>query len=66
MRNSCNSNLWPKQISILLNIEFKILRKRPGDKAFRVSFKFPVADEIKDLSISIDFQVWKHGIVAPV
>ena len=26
---------------IILNIEFKILRKRPGDEAFRVFFKFP-------------------------
>ena len=41
IRNSCRSNLWPTLILILLNIEFKILRKRPGDEAFRVSFKFP-------------------------
>ena len=26
---------------ILLNTAFKILRKRPSDEAFRVSFKFP-------------------------
>ena len=40
-KNSCSSSLCPKQISILLNIEFKILRKRSGDKASRISFKVP-------------------------
>ena len=24
------------------------------------------ADEIRDLSISIDFQIYKHGVVTPV
>ena len=24
------------------------------------------ADEIKELPISIDFQIWKHGVVTPV
>ena len=41
IRNSCRSNLWPTTILILSYIEFKILRKRPGDEAFQVSFKFP-------------------------
>ena len=40
IRNSCRSNLRPTLILILLNIEFKSLRKRLGDKTFRISFKF--------------------------
>ena len=39
--NSCRNNLASKPILILLKTEFKILRKKPGDEAFRVSFKFP-------------------------
>ena len=39
--NSCSKNLWSKPMLILLKTEFKILRKKPGDEAFRVSFKFP-------------------------
>ena len=39
--NSCRNNLWSKPILILSKTEFKILRKKPGDEAFRVSFKFP-------------------------
>ena len=39
--NSCRSNLWSKSILILSKTEFKILRKKPGDEVFRVSFKFP-------------------------
>ena len=38
--NSCRNNLWSKPILILSKTEFKILRKKPGDEAFRVSFKF--------------------------
>ena len=41
IRNSCGSNLWSTLILILWNTEFKILRKKSGDEAFRVSFKFP-------------------------
>ena len=41
---------------MLRNIENKILRKKPGDEAFRVLLKFRGADEIKGLPISIDFQ----------
>ena len=33
IRNSCRS-LWPTLILILLNIELKIFRKRPGDESF--------------------------------
>ena len=39
--NSCRNNLQSKPILILSKTEFRILRKRPGDEAFRVSFKFP-------------------------
>ena len=39
--NSCRNNLWSKSILILSKTEFKILRKKPGDEAFRVSFKLP-------------------------
>ena len=35
------TNLWSKLILILSKTEFKNLRKKPGDEAFRVSFKFP-------------------------
>ena len=35
------NNLWPKSILILSKPEFKILRKRPGDEAYQISFKFP-------------------------
>ena len=38
--NSCRNILWSKAILILSKTEFKILRKKPGDEAFRVSFKF--------------------------
>ena len=40
-RSSCRSNLWSPPILILWNIEVKILKKKPGDKVIRVSFKFP-------------------------
>ena len=33
--------MWSTPILILGNIEFTILRKKPGDEAFWVSFKFP-------------------------
>ena len=39
--NSCRNKLWTKPISMLSKKEFKILRKKPGDEPFRVSFKFP-------------------------
>ena len=39
--NSCRNNLWSKSILILSKTEFKILRKKTGDEAFRVSFKLP-------------------------
>ena len=39
--NSCKNNLWSKPILILSKTEFEILRKKSGDGAFRVSFKFP-------------------------
>ena len=39
--NSCRNNLWFKLILIISKTEFKILRKKPGDETFRVSFKFP-------------------------
>ena len=39
--NSCRNNLWSKPILILSKKVFKILRKKPGDKAFRFSFKLP-------------------------
>ena len=55
--NSCRNNLWSKPILILSKTEFKILRKKPGDEAFRLSFKFPTRDEIRGLPISIDFQI---------
>ena len=35
------NDLWSKPILIISNNEFKILRRKPGDEAFRVSFKFP-------------------------
>ena len=38
--NSCRNKLWPKPILIFSKTEFKILKKKPGDEAFRVSFKF--------------------------
>ena len=41
IRNTCRNNLWSTPILMLWNVEFKILRKNPGDEAFRVSFKFP-------------------------
>ena len=41
IRNTCRSNLWSTLILILWNTEFKILRKKPGDKPFQVSFEFP-------------------------
>ena len=41
--NSCRGKLWSTPILILWNIEFKILRKKPGDKAFLVSFNFPMS-----------------------
>ena len=37
---SCRNNLWSKPILILSKTEFKVLRKKPGDEAFRVAFKF--------------------------
>ena len=40
-RNSCRSNLWSTPMLMLWNFENKILRKKPGDEAFRVSLKFP-------------------------
>ena len=39
MANSCRNNLWSKPILILSKAEFKTLRKKPGDEAFRLSFK---------------------------
>ena len=58
IRNICRSNLWPTPILMLSYTEFKILRKKPGDKAFRGFIQNSHgADEIKDLPISIDFQV---------
>ena len=33
--------IWSKPVLILSKTEFKSLRKKPGDEAFRVSFKFP-------------------------
>ena len=39
--NNCRNNLWSKPALILSKPEFKILRKKPGDEAFRVSFIFP-------------------------
>ena len=41
IRNSCRINLGSTPISTLRNIEFKILRKKPGEEEFRVLFKFP-------------------------
>ena len=41
IRKSWRSNLWSTPVLTLLNIEFKILRKTPGDEVLRVSFKFP-------------------------
>ena len=35
IRSSSSCNLWPTPIFILLNIEFKILRKRPVKEGFR-------------------------------
>ena len=35
------NDLWSKPILIISNNEVKTLRKKPGDEAFRVSFKFP-------------------------
>ena len=46
--NSCRNHIWSKPILILSKMEFKILRKKPGDKAFQVSFS---------IQISIDFQI---------
>ena len=40
IRNTCRSNLWSTLILILWNTEFKILRKKPGDKPFQVLFEF--------------------------
>ena len=40
MRNTCKSNLLSPLIVILWNMEFKIFRKKPGNDAFQVSFKF--------------------------
>ena len=48
--NSCRNNLWFKPILILLKTRFKILRKEPGDEAFRILFKFQGADEISVLA----------------
>ena len=41
IRNTCRNNLWSTPILMLWNVEFKILRKNPGDEPFRVLFKFP-------------------------
>ena len=38
---SCRNNLRSKPILILSKTEFEIFRKKPGDEAFRVSYKFP-------------------------
>ena len=38
--NSCRSNVRSTTILILWNIKLKILKKKPGDEEFRVSFKF--------------------------
>ena len=38
-RNSCRRKLLSTPRLILLNIDFKILRRRPDDEAPRVSFK---------------------------
>ena len=40
VRDSCKRNLWSTPSLVLRNIEFKIWRNKPGDEAFRVSFKF--------------------------
>ena len=40
-RNRCRSNLWSTPMLMLWNFENKILRKKSGDEAFRVSLKFP-------------------------
>ena len=39
--NSRRNNLWSKPILILSKTEFMILRKKPGNEAFRISFKTP-------------------------
>ena len=39
--NSCRNNLWFKPILSLSKTECKILRKKPGNEALRVLFKFP-------------------------
>ena len=75
--NSCRKKLWSTPISILSKIEFKILRKKPGDEAlskieFKILMKKPGdeafqvsrgADEIKVLPIPIDFQMQKHRVL---
>ena len=66
IRNSSRSNLWPTPILILLNIELKILRKRPGDEAFRVSFKFPRCGWDQRIADFNRFSSLKHGVVTPV
>ena len=50
---SCRKNLRSKPILILSKTEFKSFRKKPGDKAFRVSYKFPRRGW--DQRYSIDF-----------
>ena len=39
--NSCRNNFWSKPILMLSKREFKVLMKKSGREAFRVSFKFP-------------------------
>ena len=41
IRNSCRSNLWSISMLMLWNIEIEFLKKKPGDKVFWVSLKFP-------------------------
>ena len=53
IRNSCRSNLWATPTLIISNIEFKVLRKKPGDEENKI--KGEDTDKIKGLPISIDF-----------
>ena len=41
IRTSSRSNWWSTPILIFRNIERKVLKKKPADEAFQVSFKLP-------------------------
>ena len=51
---------------MLRNIEFKTWKKKPGDEALRVLFKFPRRVWDQRLADFNRFWQWKHEVVTSV